>query len=114
MQAFLNTLSADEAKAWKQEIVTSLYYVKLINYRHLLSTLNVDQFKLLTSITPYDGKKLSHMLKIFNFNFILGAFFEKWMKCEIKQEHLNNPPPLYPRCCNLREWFKFAINSKII
>jgi len=34
MQAFLKTLFADEAKAWKQEIVTSLYYVKLINYRH--------------------------------------------------------------------------------
>jgi len=64
----------DEAKAWKQANVTSMAYLRLINYRHLLSTLNIDQLKSLTSITPYDGKKLSPMLAIFYFNSILGAF----------------------------------------
>jgi len=88
LQAFLNELSPDEAEAWKQAIMTSMAYLPVINYHHLSSTLNIDKLKSLKSVTPYDGKKLSHILTIFNFNFILGAFFEKWMQCEIKFKKL--------------------------
>jgi len=57
-------LSADEAKAWKEETVTLLRYVKSINSRHL-PELTVNELKSLKSITPHDGKKLYHILKFF-------------------------------------------------
>jgi hypothetical protein len=57
-QAFLSTLSALEAKAWREEIVETGGYSRLINRRHL-TNLTIDQLELLTSIGPCDGEKFS-------------------------------------------------------
>jgi len=94
-QAFLNTLSADEAKAWKEDIVTSLHYVKSINSRHL-PTLTVNELKSLKNITPHEDKKLYHILKFFYVIFVLEAYFEKWMQCEIREKDIKNAPSRHP------------------
>jgi hypothetical protein len=53
---FLNFISADDAKKWKDEIVKSKGYVKLINSRHLCSKISIEELKSLTSIVKYDGE----------------------------------------------------------
>jgi hypothetical protein len=55
-QAFLNKLDADDAEAWRIEILKTDAYSRLINYRHLYS-LTIDQLKRFTSITDLDGEE---------------------------------------------------------
>jgi hypothetical protein len=60
VQAFLSTLSALEAKAWREEIVETDGYSSLINRRHL-TNLTIDQLELLTSTGSCDGEKISYV-----------------------------------------------------
>jgi hypothetical protein len=53
---FLNFMSADEAKKWKEEIVKAKGYDKSINSRHLCWKISIEMLKSLTSIGKYDGE----------------------------------------------------------
>jgi hypothetical protein len=96
-QAFLQQLSVDEAKSWLQEVIKHDGCTDLINHRHFKSILTFDEFKSSTSIGPFNGENFFIFLKILNIILNLGAYFEKWMQCKIKEKYLLNPPHTYPQ-----------------
>ncbi len=53
-RAFLNSLSADEADLWREELITTDPHSLVINYRHLPLTVTIDQLKSFRNILPYD------------------------------------------------------------
>jgi hypothetical protein len=56
-QAFLKHLSADDAKRWLEEITKKIEHSEFINQKHIISGLNLDQMKSVTSITTFACEK---------------------------------------------------------
>jgi hypothetical protein len=76
-QAFLNSLSITDAKAWKEEIIDDTY-IDHINPCHLPATVTEDQLKSMKSIRTLDGGKTIYMYsQIFMiFFYFRNIFFQ--------------------------------------
>jgi hypothetical protein len=89
-QAFLNFLSADDAKAWLEEI-TETGYTKFINDVHITSSISLDQIISATSITRYDGEEFFKFFgKYLILLIVVGPYFKKWMECKIRETDVRN------------------------
>jgi hypothetical protein len=64
-QAFLNYISADEAKLCKQEITKADDHVRFINPAHISSNLSIDQLNSLKGHEGFDGKEIFLHIGIF-------------------------------------------------
>ncbi|CAF1333302.1 unnamed protein product [Adineta ricciae] len=105
-QAFLDHLSMDEAKAWRNEIIKCGRYKKLVNHRHISSNLSIDELESATSAGSFNGTNFFVRGKIL-YVCLLGAYFMKWMECEIEENLLCDPPDGHPRimiCKNTSSW----------
>ncbi|CAF1260369.1 unnamed protein product [Adineta steineri] len=62
-QAFLDTLSVDESKAWLDEIIPRGPYEKLVNWRHISSVPTMKELESATSVGPFNGEFFSFVAK---------------------------------------------------